>query len=54
MKKGQLHACDYRMHETARACPDTPTLYAQMSKGISRQLRKTVSINVYLHVTLHS
>ena len=46
MKKGQLYACDYRMHETARICPDTPTLYAQMIKGIIIRLRKTVYINV--------
>ena len=30
----------------------TSTLYAQRIKGIIRDLRKTVSINVYLHVNL--
>ena len=50
LKKGQPHACNYRMHETARICPDTPALYAQRIKGIIIQLRKTVYINVYLYV----
>ena len=50
LKKGQPHACDYRMHETAKICPDIPTLYAQRIKGIIVKFRKTVYINVYLHV----
>ena len=50
LKKGQPHACDYRMHETARICPDTPALYAKRIKGIITQLRKTVYKNVYLYV----
>ena len=50
LKKGQSHACDYRMHETAGICPNALTLYAQRIKGIIIQLRKTVYINVYLHV----
>ena len=52
LKKREPHVCDYRIHETARMCPDTSTLYAQRIKGIIIQLRKTVYINVYLHVNL--
>ena len=54
-KKRQAHVCDYHMHETARRCPEIPTLYAQNAKrikGIIRELQKTVYINVYLHVNL--
>ena len=47
--------CDYHMHETARICPEIPTLYAQNAQrinGIIIELGKTVYINVYLHVNL--
>ena len=50
LKKGQPHACDYHMHETARICSDTATMYAQRIKGIIIPLRKTVYRNIFLHV----